>query len=162
VLPVHGLYESIEASRHPCVAPFPTMPEVMHLDLCVCFATDTTGFSPLAACSETDQGSHHVPVILVFSLKSPFLCRPVLVLREADLTICFSSLPLDENGEVFPTAPENLWDGDGVFLRQHLCQREREKRLDTRALFPLVSKAVGVLKTTINATGEVDELVDIP
>jgi hypothetical protein len=64
---------------------------MMHLDLLVCFAADTTGFSQLRASSETNQGSHHIHVVLAPSLEGQFLFRPVLVLIEADLTIWLSS-----------------------------------------------------------------------
>ena len=98
------------------------MSDMMHLDLFVCFATDTTGLSQLGASSETDQGSHHVHVVLISSLKGQSVFRPISIEGQADLTICLSPLPLDEKGEVFAKALKHLGNGDLVFLRQRLCQ----------------------------------------
>lgn len=137
------------------------MPDMMHLDLFLCFATHTAGFSQFGAGSEADQGSHHVHVLLVSSLKGQSVFRPVSVEMKTDLAICFSSLPFDEKGEVLPKALKYLWDGEFVFLRQRLCKREFQDVLNAGALFPVVYKAVVVLKTTIDAAVELDDLICI-
>ncbi len=97
LLAVHCPQEPIEAGRDPFVAQFPNMSDMVHLNLFLGFATNTTGFSQLGASSEMDQGSHHVHAILVSSLKGQSVFRPVSVEIKTDLAIRFSSLPFDEN-----------------------------------------------------------------
>ncbi len=52
-------------------------------------------------------------------------------------------------------------DRNLVFLRQRLCRREFQDILNTGALFPVIYKAVVVLKTTIDAAVDLDNLVRI-
>jgi len=96
LLAVHCSQEPIEAGRDPFLAQFPNMSEMVHLKLFLDFATNTAGFSQLGASSETDQGSHNVHVVLLCPLKGQSVFRPVSVEIKTDLTIRFSSLPLDE------------------------------------------------------------------
>jgi len=49
LLAVHGSQEPIETSCDPFVAQFPNMSDMVHLNLFLCFATNTTGFSQLGA-----------------------------------------------------------------------------------------------------------------
>jgi hypothetical protein len=65
LLAVHCSQEPIEADCDPFVAQLPNMSDMVHLDLFLCFATDTTGVSQLGASSETDQSTHDVYVVLV-------------------------------------------------------------------------------------------------
>ena len=97
MLAVQCLEKSIEAGRYPFVAEFPNVSDMMHLDLIVYLATDTAGFSQFGAGSETDQGLHYIDVVLAPSLEGLSVLCPVLVEIKTDLTICLSSLSLDEN-----------------------------------------------------------------
>jgi len=58
-------------------------------------------------------------------LESQFAFTPVLVEIKADLTICLSSLSLDEKGKVFPKALKDLWDPRDA---QRAVITEQEKR----------------------------------
>ena len=134
---------------------------MVHLDLFSYFATDATGHPQFRAGPQPDEGSYNIHVVLVSHLEGQFFFCPVLVLIEADLTVWLPSSSLDENREFLSKAPKDLGDRNLVFLRQRLCQREFQDILDARALFPVIYKAVVVLKTTVHATVELDTLIGI-
>jgi hypothetical protein len=155
---VHSSQKSVEANGYPFIAHFPNVSDMVHLDLFSYFAT---GHPQFRAGPQPDEGSYNIHVVLVSHLEGQFVFCPVLVLIEADLTVWLPSSTLDENREFLSKAFEDLGDRNLVFLRQRLCQREFQDILDARALFPVIYKAVVVLKTTVHATVELDNLIGI-
>ena len=161
MLPVHGSEQSVEAGSHPFVTQFPNVSDMMHLDLFFCFPADATGFSQFGAGSEADQGTYDIDVVVPSGLKSESAFSPILINIKADVAIRFSPSAFDKHGQVLSEALKNLWDGELVFLRERQGPREFQDILDTGELFPVVHKAVVVLKTTVHATVELNDLVRV-
>lgn len=116
LFPVQRSQETMKSGRHLSVRAFPTLSDMVHLDLFLCLATDASGFSMPGADAETNQSSHDTHVLLALSLKDLPVFGPVSVKREANFAVCLASQSFAEEREAQPL-PErrNTWGTDILY-----------------------------------------------